>query len=204
MSSFAIIGGGESLRGVDLAPLRSNDVTIIALNGIADHFDFEGYWFTLDPAGINIERLRRLPASVKPIMAVPRTFDRPSFPDVTFYDRIEGSECGRFRARYGLSRDPRGVHTGTSAYGGLGVAVHMGARRVALLGIDGYGGGHWYDADETAGPMGHFPDLFASAVPDLSDLGVSVLNGSAESTITCFPRTGPSEAIEWLLSSPAS
>lgn len=195
-----IIGGGESLRDFDFPDLRTLDATIIGVNGVVDYLTYRGYWFTLDPGGLNIERLERLPEGVEPVMAVPEWFKRGAYPNVRYFDRVEGTSFGWVRAAEGLSDDPGKIHTGNSFYGALGFAKHLGAKRTALLGLDAKGDSHWYDPSELCGPMDHLPALFET----IDEPEMEIVNGSPESRVTCFPRMPPEKALEWLMSSPAS
>jgi hypothetical protein len=190
-----IIGGGESLKGFDFS-LIPPDCARIGVNGSAEYTHLD-VWFTLDPGPRNMGQLNKLPPDVRKVMAVPHSFPRLDYPDVTFLERIEGTK-GRLKARLGLYPYPGGVSTGNSLYGALNLAVHLGVKRIALLGLDAYGDGHWYDPEEFTGPMDHLPQLFDSSIPELVRRGIEVVNGSPESLVKSFTRMTPEEACEWL------
>ncbi|MGO1079949.1 hypothetical protein [Inquilinus sp. CA228] len=86
-------------------------------------------------------------------------------------------------------------HGGNSGFQALNLAIQFGARRIALIGFDMRldRGLHWH------GPHGrdlHNPNeaalmrwrrAFAAAAQDLAALGVTVVNCSPVSALTCFP-----------------
>jgi len=82
---------------------------------------------------------------------------------------------------------------GNSAYQALHVAVHTGAARVILCGVN-VSGAHWHDkhppglretTDET---YATWCRRFADVAPVLSKLGVDVVNCTPNSALTCFRR----------------
>lgn len=97
--------------------------------------------------------------------------------------------------RQGLVSDParlvRGNHAGHEA---LNLAVHLGAARLVLLGYDmtRCRGDNWHaDHKRTVKEETYahkFKPGIVSAAEVLSKLGVTVINVSAISTLTCFPR----------------
>jgi hypothetical protein len=114
------------------------------------------------------------------------------FPDIT---------CLSWTGTEGLELDPRGLRTGHhGGYQAINMAVHLGARRVGLLGYDLQPTGglmHWFGhhrdlRDGTPMPsefpfqlaLGVFPSLFEP----LRLLGVTVINCTRETALTCFKR----------------
>lgn len=99
----------------------------------------------------------------------------------------------------GISLDPARIHLGQGAahsgYQLLNIAVHMGAKRILLLGYDcrlAAGRRHWF-GDHPAQMTGHMdwsraPGVYAAAAPQLAELGIDVINCTPESAIACFPR----------------
>lgn len=107
----------------------------------------------------------------------------------------------------GLELDPSGLRTGkNSGYQAINLAVHLGARRVVLLGYDmqpdrGPRGlrHHWFGAHpyRTAEPpYAAFLQCFASLPGPLRAAGVEVLNATPGSALACFPRVALAEALE--------
>lgn len=100
------------------------------------------------------------------------------------------------RAEPGLCRDPAAIHQGgTSGYQALNLALHLGARRILLLGYD-YRGAHWFG--QHPAPLTNARDdewparaaVFDRAALDISRFwpGIEVINCSPVSRIGAFPK----------------
>lgn len=97
----------------------------------------------------------------------------------------------------GISLDPALIHYGhNSGFQALNLAVHLGAKRVILLGYDmkksNDGKSHWFGDHppeiHRCSPYNKFAEAFNSAVPDLIAAGVKVINCSRDTALTCFER----------------
>lgn len=92
-----------------------------------------------------------------------------------------------------------GMYTGVHA--ALNLAVQDGAQRIALLGIDLRPSGkrkYTYGGQITERTQRQFlamKDVLEHAAQDLARMRVSVLNGSPDSALTCWPRMTPQEAV---------
>lgn len=201
-----ICGQGPSWARVDtaeLAQVRNAGALIIAVNGAVEHAPADVF-FTLDLSDENRERTREPVEGVHYVVAAP--LDEPERLDhVTYLERVENDvprdrpyrlRAGK-EAPGGLAEDPGKIHTGNSAFGALNLAYHLGAVRVALLGVDGFGHERWDGTRNRC--LEHMPDLFASAVPQLDERGIYVVNGSPESSVDCFPRLTSHDALDWLI-----
>lgn len=94
---------------------------------------------------------------------------------------------------------------GNSGFQAFNLAVQFGARRILLLGFDmneKHPKLHWYGRNE--GPGQYNPDAtnfrrwraaFVDAQPELSRLGIEVVNCSPISALKCFPVMTVSEAL---------
>jgi hypothetical protein len=113
-----------------------------------------------------------------------------------------------FAGYEGLTVDPAGLQAGlrggqNSGYQAIGLAVHLGATRILLLG---------YDLEPAADGQTHFfgqhpPRLrkhspyrlmarsFDMLVEPLAQLGVTVINCSRTTALTCFQRQALEDAI---------
>lgn len=194
---FVVIGSGSSLS--HLIPIDLPEgIESIAVNGaIGFTRRPPNHWFTLDLSEVNLMRLRLSQRRKGTIyhVAAPVRFAR-RIPQIRYYVRIEGSGHGRFRTKGSLCSGPRAIHTGNSAWGALQLACQLGpASKIALLGVDGYGP---YAKGGTPGELGMMPDLFSSAVEELAERNIQVVNGSPHSIVDCFPRMTPEAALEWL------
>lgn len=116
----------------------------------------------------------------------------------------------------GLSLDPLWIRGGgNSGYQAVNLAVHLGAKKIVLIGFDMKGSGgkvHWHDAHPpgmnnprdgrfivvptadggtqrifSKGNFENWCETFATAVPDLERAGVEVVNATEVSALTVFP-----------------
>ncbi|MCP3681831.1 MAG: norphogenetic protein [bacterium] len=169
------------------------NIPVIAVNGAIDWLCSANYFFTLDPSEVNRERMLSRREGVKYYAA----YNEP-IPNITMLERIEYPTMGiggRFAGVAGLSRDKNKINTGNSAYGALGLAFNMGAKKIVIVGLDG-------KSDRVEGgrskDLSHLPILFSTALSQLDEAGVEVVNASVNSNIDCFPRMTHKEAIEWI------
>lgn len=174
------------------------DTALIAVNGAGWRLPSATHWVTVDPSAQNQAIMIHGPEGPVRYVAAydhyqPTSEERER---VVFLRRLLGN--GYKRAHFGLSDDPERLATGNSCYGALGVAYALGARRIAILGLDGTRAGYWHLNARPRGSFDHLPVLFASAWPQLSRRGVEVLNGSPQSRIDCFARVRPEEAVAWI------
>lgn len=89
----------------------------------------------------------------------------------------------------GLSLDPSGLCTGsTSGYQAIGLAVHLGAARIVLLGYDMHGK-HFFGShkDGSVPPFTLSLAAFPTLVEPLRTIGVEVINCTPKSAIKTFP-----------------
>ena len=104
----------------------------------------------------------------------------------------------------GLEIDPGYLATGRNgAYQAVGFAVHAGASRIILLGVDcrdGANGPHWHGKHPGAlrnpdkGTYSSWIAAWATMFPALP-VGVSVVNCSPGSAVTAFPMARLEEVL---------
>jgi len=94
----------------------------------------------------------------------------------------------------GLELDPSGLRTGrNSGYQAINLAVHLGARRVLLLGYDMSvskdGRSHWFGdhPDKQVSPYVRMLSAFDAIVQPLAAAGVTVINCSRRTALKVFP-----------------
>lgn len=93
-------------------------------------------------------------------------------------------------------------HGKCSGYQTINVAVHLGARRIVLVGYDckrsAAGALHWYECRGTAGASDFaiWSRHYATLPPVLKAIGVDVLNASRDTAITAFPRISLENALD--------
>lgn len=208
----AIIGGGPSLRGVDLERLRGR-VHAVAVNATASALPWCEVAVTHDASHLT-ERFRGYPGRVVAGLPLAALEAR---------GRLEGYELRRRLVTDRLSEVDDVLHSGghTSAHTALNYASLLRPRRVVLFGIDltDFWGPdeYWhrsmdpynrrrFEGLETrptfdrwheyrSRKLGNAPAVFASTVPQLERAGIEVLNASPDSALTCFPRMSPDEGI---------
>jgi hypothetical protein len=107
----------------------------------------------------------------------------------------------------GLETDPSGLRTGeNSGYQAVGLAVHLGASKIVLLGYDfmanngklHFFGNHPYQTVPT-GQLAHafhrFMAHFATLVEPLKRMNIAIVNATRETALTCFPQMSLAEAL---------
>lgn len=125
----------------------------------------------------------------------------PSFPGMKFALTSEAAKwpgvkvLGRGTS-HGLSLDPAKLCLGgNSGYQVINLAVLMGATQILLLGYDmrvGAGGKQHWHADHPMpqrSPYATFQQAFPTMVAPLKAAGISVINCSRDTALTCFERT---------------
>jgi hypothetical protein len=107
----------------------------------------------------------------------------------------------------GLDLDPSSVKTGrgsgsNSGYQAINVAVHLGAKRILLLGYDMQlgtkGEKNWHKPHDVrpASPYAEFRKSFQSLVQPLKNAGIEVVNCSRRTALTAFPCVPLERALE--------
>jgi hypothetical protein len=112
----------------------------------------------------------------------------PWYPDVQILRRGPMS---------GLSLDPAKVALGhNGGFQAINVAVHFGATKIVLLGLD-MRGRHFHaeHTDRTVPPFAVCLQRFATLVEPLKAAGVEVINCTPKSALTVFPMMSLSKAL---------
>jgi uncharacterized Rossmann fold enzyme len=92
-----------------------------------------------------------------------------------------------------ITTDPCVIMGSNTGHGAINLAVHLGAKRILLLGFDMHfkNGHNWHDLHKRHADQARY-DLFIlemeRAAEDLKRLGVEVVNCSPDSALTCFPK----------------
>lgn len=201
-----IVCSGPSLTNFDFKTIKGIG-HIICVNNAYKSVPFGDYWFTLDPWGLGGEQIPK-PFSGKLYAAVPDNFGlldakviqhRVNAPkNIIYLHRLishnKPSISSETAYVTGLSEDNGCINTGNSGFGALGLAYHMKPKKILILGMDG-DIGYYYSKTERNRPLKYLPLLMESTVTQLDKAGISVLNGSINSNITCFPRYSLLEAV---------
>lgn len=108
----------------------------------------------------------------------------------------------KYRKDDGLETDPGYLALGgNSGYQAVNLSVHLGARKVVLLGYDMQkdpAGRQHYFGDHPRGnqlPFDLFLFRFPTIMEPLKALGVELINASRQTALTCVPRGTLQEAL---------
>lgn len=197
--AVAIIASGPSYRDFNFRLLAPH-VHIIAVKGAIEGLGRRAHsWITVDAnRKVRMQwmgHLTRVPG-VKYYAAVPEDYGTaearmkwhrpPAEEGIHYLKRITG---------LGLSEDPSIIHTGNSAWAALGLAYHMQAKRIALIGVDGTQEAYGVGKGAPRGDLSHLSALFATAQTQIDRRGASIRNGGK---IDFLPQEKPMEVIKWL------
>jgi hypothetical protein len=99
----------------------------------------------------------------------------------------------------GIAESSDMIRTGNSAFGALQVAIHLGATKIGLIGVDANNEPHWH-GDTRSKSLAGLPAMFSCAVPQLQKKGIEVRLGTIydKPNVTCFKSQTPEELLEWL------
>lgn len=174
------IASGPSLTASDVAYCRGKARVIVVNNGyqLAPWADVlyaaDCRWWTWHQGAPSFAGLKY-------------SVDRP--------DPSYGVTTLKYTGDEGLELSPTGLRTGrNSGFQAVNLAVHFGVSRIVLLGYDlqvsRTGARHWHpDHPGTPTPVyAKWVPLFATLVAPLKQLGITIVNCSRETALTCFPR----------------
>ena len=203
-----IVASGLSLRGFNIDQLKNRGF-IITVNDAGKEVLFADAWITIDPWGLHIpqESINPLPQLPPPSFngkiyaGVSENYNTPTCKIVnapinidqriTFIRRLFRTNNPDARKEqsyhYRLSEDPGCVATGNSGYSAFNLAYLLKPKNIVMLGIDG-GSGYWFTDKKINRPLDGINELFTSSLPQIQKANINVINGSINSTVTCFPR----------------
>lgn len=188
-----IVASGPSARGFK----PPAGVTVISVNGSIDWLSRADIWFTLDPSTVNMTRMKKRRPGVEYYAAMAHPPE-----GVKRLQRVSsrGTEpqprhtpewwLWRWSATLGFSQYPEEINTGNSAWGALQLACQLGAKKVALIGVDAT------NAVRVEGGrpnnLSHLPLLFNSAIGKIDFVNC----GHMKSKV---PKMTIEEGMEWLI-----
>jgi hypothetical protein len=200
--TVVLLGGGPSLGAAEFERVgrarRRDDCRVVAINNAyarcpdADVLYFaDSRWWEWHRERAGFREFRGQRCSIE---GTGSTVDSP---DVHI---LRNAGTGD-EAPGGLSTRPDALTTGAnSGYQAIGFAIAAGASRIILLGYDmQYTGGrsHWHDGHPIKSNEGTYKSVFRSTFDKLKT-DVPIINASASTALTCFPRA----TIESLLPDP--
>lgn len=186
--TFVLIGGGPSLRREDVDFVRGK-ACVIAINDAYRLAPWAEILYAADRSWIDAHD------GVPSFMGVKYSID--SKDPTTRRDWIVLRNTGLV----GLELDPSGLRAGlNSGYQAINLAVHLGARRIVLLGYDLCPNGfreHWFEdpPDRRLSPYAEMRETFASLAEPLAALKISVVNCSRLTALAVFPRASLAEVL---------
>jgi len=212
----AIVATGPSVAKTPrnaFTELERLGIYVLGVNGAALWSPTLSGWFTVDPSLKNLKIMRCRRRSTKYFAAVPDDFATMGakipahriqvISDITYLRRVSKEiQCLNTRTvpiTRTLSEDPGKIHTGNSAWGALGLAYLMRAKKIALFGVDGTREPYAYSRERPAFSMEFLNDLFSTSIPQLERNNIEVINACPESTIECFPKVEQSRALQWMI-----
>lgn len=175
------------------------EIYVIGVNGAAHWLPRVDAFFTLDPCLRQRWIMRNQRPGVRYFAAVPSKYGSafaqpahrgPRERNVTFLRRVTGD--GPLGSAPGMNPDPECINTGNSAWGALGIAHHMKARRIGIVGVDANKGPRV--SGGRPNDLTHLPWLFRTY-----DGPAEVLNGSPRSALECFEKRSAHDVVQWLL-----
>ena len=187
MTDFYLVGGGPSLRGFDWSRLDGKNV--IAVNRAFQVLPNAPYVYFSDKRFWDWHGAQLKSYSGRIISGAHRL-------------RVNGVESYQFTGVAGLDLTPGKLrHGNSSGYAAINLAVHLGARKIVLLGYDMRmvdDRAHWHDGYPVVARQNVFDKMhafFETMVPQLKQLDVTVLNACPGSRINAFPQISHEEAL---------
>lgn len=183
-STIAILATGPSLTPADVEYVRGRVAAVIVVNDAYRYAPWADVLYGCDSKWWHWHKGVPDFAGLKYTLQAGAT----TFP---------GVQLIRQTGDHGLELDPGAVKTGkNSGYQAINVAVHLGAKRILLLGYD-MQGGHCFGnhPDGSRPPFALCRPKFKTLVEPLRALGVKVVNCSRATALDAFPRMPLEEAL---------
>lgn len=187
MSTWFLVGGGPSLIGFDWS--RLVDRNVLAINRAYEccpqaqviYFSDKRFW------NWHGEQLKNHTGRV--ISGAHRL--RVTGVESYQFSGVEGLDLTRGKLRHGNS----------SGYAAINLAVHLGAKKIVLLGYDMRmvdDRAHWHDGYPVVARQNVFDKMhafFETMIPQLKQLDITVLNACPGSRIDAFLKISHEEAL---------
>lgn len=117
---------------------------------------------------------------------------------------VKGVLLLRNTGKEGFDPDQSAIRTGgNSAYQALHIAIHAGAARILLCGLDMHGGRHHWHGEHPHGLKQTVEENYAewikrfnALIKPLAERGIEVLNCTPGSALRCFPMADLAEALK--------
>jgi hypothetical protein len=190
-STIICLASGPSLTQEDVDYVRGLG-RVIAINDSFRLAPWADVWYACDDMIWKLHH-RRYRRETEAFTGLKYALQRPAA-------RWAGVQVLRNTGVTGLELEPTGLKNGrNSGYQAINLAVHLGAKRIVLLGYDmslgPRGRSHWFDDHRPRSPLTTFRKIFPTIAKPLRDLGVEVINSSRRSALTCFPKVPLERAL---------
>lgn len=190
--TFAILAGGPSLTLADVDACRAAGCRTIAIKDAIRLAPWTEAWY-----GCDAKYWRHYGDSVPEFTGLRYTLEA---------DAAQWATVLRNTGQTGLETDSSGLRTGkNSGFQAVNLAVHLGARRILLLGYDMQqvdGRNYWFAEPRPASyswvqpPYRDFRECFETIVEPLRAEGITVINCTPDSALTCFTMMSLAQALE--------
>lgn len=170
-------------------------VPVIAVNGAVDGLGFApDYWFTIDPTPINMARFRALTPATYPIIATDPDVG-PDAHEQRYRQDFTGAHLLCLKRGQGMTEDRRMLGVGNSGRAAIHLAMHMGATRIGVFGVDGTDDPHWHNPELRSGNL----KSLGRGCAELSRAGVEIVFAdTGRSTVQGHLRAWPEDVLEWI------
>lgn len=186
-----ILGGGPSLKSVDLDRIRQIGPTI-AIKHALRLAPWAECLFWADARWLEWDKAEPEVLAHDAIWKV--TTQQPS---PALLGHVQFIGWGRrYMGDEKLSKDPRMLGGYASGDAALNLAFLLGAERIIMLGFDMHGG-HWHDskAEPGDGSRSRMVRAFELMAPAINAAGRQVINATPGSALQCFPVMSLDEAL---------
>lgn len=190
-ATIACVASGPSLTAEDAAYLRGRTHVIAVNDGIRLTADFADVLYSSD------WRFWKHSAHAAAFHGPKLAIEQAPGAGRRHYHEMPDVQMLRYAGGTGLESQPDGLRCNSnSGAAAINLAVHFGARLVLLLGYNCgplKGRTHFFEASDrpwqqaVASEYPNFRRKFDSMVAPLADAGVTVLNCTPDTHLTCFP-----------------
>jgi hypothetical protein len=191
--TFVCIASGPSLTREDVEAVRGR-ARVIAVNRSIELAPWADVWYAADAQFW--KWVYRSIGDYAPVTAIAERYEGRKYTVTKESTKWPGVTLLGRGSSDGLSLDPMKICLGgNSGYQAINLAVLLGASRIVLLGYDMQlgtrGKRHWHSDHPPAfmnSPLQTFRQHFPTLVRPLKDAGVSIVNCSRATALTCFER----------------
>lgn len=190
------VASGPSLAPEDVAYVRGK-ATVIAVNDAVNLAPWADVLYSSDPMWWQRRKWMRDFPGVRVMVDPIRAHKNRTLPADD-----HGVLVLKQTGKEGIEFSPDGLRTAINSGGAaINLAVHLGAKRILLLGYDmgpDRGRHHFYDTEKSKGYSAYevFIKLIGTMAQPLKDAGIEVVNCSVRSALKCFPMV-PLRSLDW-------